>query len=156
MQIWDTAGQERYRSITQTFYKNALGVLIVFDLSNKQSFNELKNWMHHIKSHAGDEVCKLLVGNKCDKIDSRQVTQKEIEDFLDEFPMDYIESSAKDGTNILDAFILMTKEIIQKFYKEMQRSDLISGDKNVASKISIKSKSFLNREDDNSISRKCC
>ena len=147
MQVWDTAGQERYRSITQTFYKNALGVLVVFDLSNKQSFYELKNWMSHIKTHVGDETCKLLVGNKCDKLDSKQVTNKERDDFLDEFPMEYIESSAKDGINIDEAFLLLTKNILEKFYKEMQseKSELISGDMMNSDKIMMSSKASIKK-----------
>ena len=70
LQIWDTAGHERYRSMTDSYYRQARGVVIVFDLTNNKSFEDLQNWLHFIKLKAGEDIPKILVGNKCDLIDS--------------------------------------------------------------------------------------
>ena len=76
MQIWDTAGQERFKTITQTYYKGAMGIIMTYAVNDRQSFNSLDNWARQIKTHASENVIKILVGNKTDCKD-RQVTEEE-------------------------------------------------------------------------------
>ena len=76
MQIWDTAGQERFKTITQTYYKGAMGIIMTYAINDLQSFNALENWMRQIKTHASENVVKILVGNKSDCQD-RQVTYEQ-------------------------------------------------------------------------------
>jgi len=76
MQIWDTAGQERFKTITQTYYKGAMGIILTYACNDRESFNSIANWMQQIKTHANEDVCKILVGNKADLPD-RQVTFEE-------------------------------------------------------------------------------
>jgi len=73
MQIWDTAGQERFKTITQTYYKGAMGIILTYAINDQQSFSAIESWMKQIKAHASENVIKILVGNKCDLPD-RQVT----------------------------------------------------------------------------------
>ena len=73
LQIWDTAGQERFKTITQTYYKGAMGIIMVYAINDRPSFNALENWMKQIKTHASENVIKVLVGNKSDCVD-RQVS----------------------------------------------------------------------------------
>ena len=76
MQIWDTAGQERFKTITQTYYKGAMGIIMTYAINDRQSFNSLENWARQIKTHASENVVKVLVGNKSDCKD-RQVSEQE-------------------------------------------------------------------------------
>ena len=77
VKIWDTAGQERFRTITYSFYKQANGVIITFDVTNRQTFNNVKNWLESIYMHADPSIVKALVGNKIDLKDQRQVSTEE-------------------------------------------------------------------------------
>ena len=74
VQIWDTAGQERFRTITQTYYRGAHGVILAFDTTSEASFENIKNWMKQVNDHAEDDIKKILLGNKCDKVDERVVS----------------------------------------------------------------------------------
>uniref|UniRef100_A0A452XJR4 GTP-binding protein n=1 Tax=Aegilops tauschii subsp. strangulata TaxID=200361 RepID=A0A452XJR4_AEGTS len=77
LQIWDTAGQERFRTITSSYYRGAHGIIIVYDVTDRESFNNVKQWLSEIDRYASDSVCKLLVGNKCDLVDSKVVDTEE-------------------------------------------------------------------------------
>ena len=76
VKIWDTAGQERFRTLTHAFYKQANGVVVAFDVSNRETFDNVKKWMESIFEHADQNICKVMVGNKID-IEDRRVTKKE-------------------------------------------------------------------------------
>jgi small GTP-binding protein len=71
LNIWDTAGQERFKTITSTYYKASNGVILVYDITEKETFNNIPNWLEEVKKHAGPNAAKLLVGNKCDLEDER-------------------------------------------------------------------------------------
>jgi Ras-related protein Rab-8A len=71
LQIWDTAGQERFRTITTAYYRGAMGILLVYDVTDEQSFQNIRNWIRNIEQHAADNVDKILVGNKCDMISEK-------------------------------------------------------------------------------------
>eukprot|EP00827_Trimyema_finlayi_P001141 TRINITY_DN1395_c0_g1_i2.p1 TRINITY_DN1395_c0_g1~~TRINITY_DN1395_c0_g1_i2.p1 ORF type:complete len:175 (-),score=82.46 TRINITY_DN1395_c0_g1_i2:13-537(-) len=104
MQIWDTAGQEKFKTITASYYKGAHGVILVYDITSKQSFQDLTNWLHEIEKHASDQVNKILIGNKCDLQDKREVTMQEAEEFAKQNDMTYLETSAKTSENVQKAF----------------------------------------------------
>ncbi len=106
-QIWDTAGQERFaRVLLPTYFRKAKGVILVYDVTNAKSFESLgERWMTQLNDHANsEELAKLLVGNKCDLEDSREVTREKAEMFCAEFGMEHLETSAKSGENVLKAF----------------------------------------------------
>merc|ERR1712070_575452 len=73
LQIWDTAGQERFRTITQAYYRGAMGILLVYDVTDEKSFQNIRSWMRNIEQHANTEVVKVLLGNKCDMVDKKVI-----------------------------------------------------------------------------------
>ncbi|CAA7393135.1 unnamed protein product [Spirodela intermedia] len=111
LQIWDTAGQERFRTITSSYYRGAHGIIVVYDVTVGESFNNVKKWLSEIDRYAGREVSRLLVGNKCDLAENRAVPYETAKAFADELGIPFMETSAKDATNVERAFMAMTAEI---------------------------------------------
>ncbi|GAU50557.1 hypothetical protein TSUD_180270 [Trifolium subterraneum] len=111
LQIWDTAGQERFRTITSSYYRGAHGIIIVYDVTDEESFNNVKQWLSEIDRYASDNVNKLLVGNKCDLAESRAVPYETAKAFADEIGIPFMETSAKDSTNVEQAFMAMASSI---------------------------------------------
>ena len=116
LQIWDTAGQEKYRSITQNFYKNALGVIIVFDLTDRTSFDNVKRWIAQIKNNSDFDICMILAANKCDDEKNRAVSKEEIGKLAGEREINWYETSAKEDINIQEIFLAITREMKIKFF----------------------------------------
>ncbi len=112
IQIWDTAGQERYKAITNSYYKNAKGGFIVYDITRRSSFNQVDKWYEEFKTIAGDDVYITLVGNKTDLKHIRAVEKSEAEEKAQKMGMDYIETSALNNTHINDAFHNITSSIL--------------------------------------------
>ncbi|OVA08081.1 Small GTPase superfamily [Macleaya cordata] len=111
LQIWDTAGQERFRTITSSYYRGAHGIIIVYDVTEMESFNNVKQWLNEIDRYANDSVCKLLVGNKCDLVENKVVETETAKAFADELGIPFLETSAKDSINVEQAFLTMAAEI---------------------------------------------
>ena len=106
-QIWDTAGQERFaRVLLPTYFRKAKGVILVYDITNLKSFESLSDrWMAQLNDHANtDDLAKLLVGNKSDLESSREVTTEQAQSFCQKYNMELLETSAKSGVNVLQAF----------------------------------------------------
>lgn len=115
LQIWDTAGQEKFRSITKAYFRGAKGILIVFDLTQKESFTQTRNWINSIKE-ADDSITFILVGNKCDL--TPVVTRQEIEEMTYKYNIQYFETSAKDNTNVEEAFNYLGKLSYQNAFNK--------------------------------------
>lgn len=113
MQIWDTAGQERFKTITQTYYKGAMGIIMTFSVNDRSSFNAMENWLKQIKTHAAENVVKVLVANKID-CDDRKVSAEEGRKLAQNFGVGYYEVSAKENLNITDMFMAIGREIKEK------------------------------------------
>jgi len=111
LQIWDTAGQERFRTITSSYYRGAQGIILVFDCTDMESFNNVKQWLGEIDRYACENVNKLLVGNKTDLVQGRVVDKSVAQEFADSMTIPYIETSAKNATGVEDAFMLMARAI---------------------------------------------
>ena len=123
LQIWDTAGQEKFRSITKAYYHGAKGILIVFDITKMESFKQMPYWIDSVRQICSDTVEIVLVGNKSDM--DHYVSRDEIETLTSRYDLPYIETSAKDGTNINEAFELITNNIYNRFTKqEIEVTDL--------------------------------
>ncbi|TGZ62373.1 hypothetical protein CRM22_007476 [Opisthorchis felineus] len=119
LQIWDTAGQERFRTITTAYYRGAMGIMLVYDVTNAKSFKNINLWMRNIDQHANQDVEKMLLGNKCDMVDQRQVTREEGQDLANMFNIPFLETSAKSGASVDDAFRQLARDIKVKMEKKM-------------------------------------
>eukprot|EP00344_Euplotes_crassus_P005857 CAMPEP_0196999712 /NCGR_PEP_ID=MMETSP1380-20130617/4829_1 /TAXON_ID=5936 /ORGANISM="Euplotes crassus, Strain CT5" /LENGTH=166 /DNA_ID=CAMNT_0042416725 /DNA_START=143 /DNA_END=640 /DNA_ORIENTATION=+ len=108
---WDTAGQERFRTITQSFYNKAEAILLVYDCTERSTFETIENWLKSIEVHAPKESFVILVANKIDS-DKREVTSEEGEEFARENGLPYFETSAKTGEQIDELFEFCTKQIL--------------------------------------------
>lgn len=113
LQIWDTAGQERFKNITSTYYRGGNGILVVYDITDRESFSNLNSWLIEIEKSASKNVYKLLIGNKCDLEEKRAVSFQEGKDFAETNGMKFIETSAKTCQKVEEAFELLTQGMIK-------------------------------------------
>ena len=123
IQIWDTAGMERYRSITNAYYKGAKGVIVLYDICRKKSFENVDKWIDDFKSKADDDAVIILIGNKSDLDDKREVSKEEGESKAQMNKFAFMETSAKDNNNVQKAFETLFGEIV-KIYKNKNNIDL--------------------------------
>jgi len=114
IQIWDTAGQETFRSITRAYYKNSVCAFVVYDITNKNSFQNVKSWIEDCRKQSPKTVFMVLIGNKVDLEDNRQVSYEEGSVFAEKNGMLFFETSAKTGKNIEEIFLKSSMEIAKK------------------------------------------
>ncbi|XP_075301160.1 ras-related protein Rab-13 isoform X2 [Opisthocomus hoazin] len=106
LQVWDTAGQERFKTITTAYYRGAVGIILVYDITDEKSFENIQNWMKSIKENASAGVERLLIGNKCDMEGKRKLAK--------EHGIRFFETSAKSSVNVEEAFSTLARDILQK------------------------------------------
>jgi len=112
MQIWDTAGQERFKTITQTYYKGATGIILTYAVNNRESCKNIEVWMKQINEQTGDKVCKLLIGNKSDVSEEERVVEfSEGKQIAQSYGIPFFETSAKENKNVAEAFQAIAKDI---------------------------------------------
>jgi Ras-related protein Rab-1A len=114
LQIWDTAGQERFRTITSAYYRGADGIVMVYDMTSMESFDHVNDWLKEVNRYAAPGTVKLLVGNKCDRINDRVVTSEQAQEFAADLGIPFLETSAKSAKNVEEAFITMAGQLIQQ------------------------------------------
>mmetsp|Transcript_12865 Transcript_12865/g.17650 ORF Transcript_12865/g.17650 Transcript_12865/m.17650 type:complete len:205 (+) Transcript_12865:136-750(+) len=114
LQIWDTAGQESFRSITRSYYRDAAGALLVYDITRRESFNHLGRWLEEARQNGNPNMTIMLIGNKSDLEHRRAVTTKEGEIFAQENGLVFLETSAKSAQNVETAFIKTAENIYEK------------------------------------------
>ncbi|KAF9466832.1 ras-domain-containing protein [Collybia nuda] len=112
LSIWDTAGQERFRTITSSYYRGAQGIILVYDVSNRESFDALPRWYSELETYVSNSVVKILVGNKVDKEFSRQVSTVEGQQFAKRMNSLFIEASAKTAIGVNEAFQEVVERIL--------------------------------------------
>ena len=112
LQIWDTAGQERYRNIAKNYFQSSDGFVIVYDISNTESFEKLDYWIEQIKANSQEYTKMILFGNKCDIIEDRKIKKEEGEEYAKNNNINFFEVSAKEGTNVDKAFESFVKDIL--------------------------------------------
>jgi len=114
LQIWDTAGQERFHTITTSYYRGANGIMLVYDITNAKSFENISKWLRNIEEHASEDVEKMLLGNKCDMDDKRVIPKERGEMIAREHGIKFYETSAKSNINIETAFLALATDILHK------------------------------------------
>lgn len=115
LQIWDTAGQERFRTITTAYYRGAMGILLVYDVTDENSFKNVGNWMKQIEQNAADNVNKILIANKCDVDPSeRKVSFEQGQALANQYGIQFYETSAKTNYNVDAAFMSISKDIVTR------------------------------------------
>ena len=117
LQIWDTAGQERYRSISRSYFRNAVGALLVYDITNTDSFNELIDWLNDLQTLCSPNAYILLIGNKSDLENNRKVSVEQVEQFAQRHALESILTSARSGDNINLAFEKLATELVARRQK---------------------------------------
>uniref|UniRef100_A0A6B2LLT0 Uncharacterized protein n=1 Tax=Arcella intermedia TaxID=1963864 RepID=A0A6B2LLT0_9EUKA len=114
LQVWDTAGQERFRTITQAYYRGAHGVILVYDITDRETFSNIGRWLEDTSNYAPDYALKMLVGNKADLLEERVVTTKEGADYARLKNLVFMEASAKTCENIDKMFIQFATTFVNK------------------------------------------
>jgi len=127
LQIWDTAGQERFRTITSSYYRGAHGIIMVYDVTDVETFQNVKTWLNEIQKYASDNVNKLLVGNKCDLVNKKVVEYVTAKEFADQLGIPFLETSAKNSTNVEESFIRMTSEIKRRVVAQQSPGESRTG-----------------------------
>ncbi|KAI4372773.1 hypothetical protein MLD38_010966 [Melastoma candidum] len=122
-QIWDTAGQERFRAVTSAYYRGAVGALLVYDISRRTTFESIGRWLDELNTHCDTTVSRMLVGNKCDLENIRDVSVEEGKSLAESEGLFFMETSALDSTNVKDAFEVVIKEIYKNVSRKVLNSD---------------------------------
>ena len=134
-QIWDTAGQERYKAITSAYYKGAKGAFVVYDITRKQSFDSVDRWINDLKAAADKNLTIIIIGNKCDLEDQRQVNKEQGEEKAKNYEVAFMETSAFSGENLDKAFEKMINEVYKKCHEEMMAEgdvDIVGPSKDIS------------------------
>jgi Ras-related protein Rab-8A len=132
VQVWDTAGQEQYKAMTSNFYRSAMGVAVVYDVTYRRSFMNIPNWLKNVEEHGSDGMCKFLVGNKCDMQNDRAVSWEEGQELAERYGMIFMETSAKANINVDEVFTGLAKACIsQKEQASVTGNEACSGDKSL-------------------------
>lgn len=112
LQIWDTAGQERFRTITTAYYRGAMGIIIVYDVCDQNSYDRVETWYKTVQQHAKEDAQVIIVGNKCDDEESRAISTQQGEQLAESLGVPFIEASAKTGLNVSDVFYTLARRIL--------------------------------------------
>ena len=114
IQIWDTAGQENFRSITRAYYKNSACALIVYDITRRASFESISSWIEDCKNSSPKSIMMVLVGNKVDLEEKREITIEEGQELAEKYGLLFFETSAKTGQNVNEVFQKSAEAIAKK------------------------------------------
>jgi Ras-related protein Rab-1A len=145
LQIWDTAGQERFKTITSAYYRGADGIIIVYDITDRNSFAHIKDWLDDVNKYTDDNPLKIIVGNKIDLIKDKQINNNDMKTMTAQTGIEIIECSAKDSIKINELMEIMTKKLIEKKKNE--------GNKNTTKSMILNDINNKNKELNN---KGCC
>ncbi|XP_076624044.1 RAS oncogene family member Rab27 [Colletes latitarsis] len=123
LQLWDTAGQERFRSLTTAFYRDSMGFLLIFDLTNEISFLEVRNWLEQLRTHAYcEDPDIILCGNKSDLEDKRVVSEDKARELAEKHGLVYLETSAATGQNVMRAVDILLDRVMSRMDTTVDKS----------------------------------
>ncbi|KAF4385851.1 hypothetical protein F8388_010407 [Cannabis sativa] len=133
LQIWDTAGQESFRSITRSYYRGAAGALLVYDITRRETFNHLANWLEDARQHANPNMTIMLIGNKSDLAHRRAVSKEEGEQFAKENGLLFLEASARTAQNVEE--VMPLSKLLQKSFRIFRKACLMYPMSHLASRL---------------------
>ena len=151
-QIWDTAGQEKYKAITSAYYKGSKGALVIYDITQKETFANIEKWVNDLKCKGDPKITIIIIGNKNDLEEKRQISKEQGEEKAKSFGCAFLETSAFSGDNIEKAFEMMVKEIYDKFTSDIGGDD----DEELDSNEKGEDLKLENVNPDNNEKKKCC
>jgi Ras-related protein Rab-8A len=122
LQVWDTAGQERFRTITTAYYRGAMGIVLIFDVTDSRTFENVENWFQTVTQHANEDAQIFLVGNKCDDEVNRQVSKEQGQELAAKLNIPFLEASAKNNSNVDSIFYELASIIQEKHVEEPERA----------------------------------
>ena len=155
LQIWDSAGQENYRSITRSYYRNTVCTFLIYDITNKKSFDDIKTWLNEAKTFGNENMHFVLLGNKCELSDNRVVSFQEGKKFAQDNNLIFFEISAKENINITKAF----ETAVEKILSDIKRGVIDPYNDNIGVKVGVSSDRRLtlnNNTFKKKRKRKCC
>lgn len=123
-QIWDTAGQERYRAVTSAYYRGAVGAMLVYDITKRQTFDHIARWLEELRSHADNNIVIMLVGNKTDLGTLRAVPTEDAKEFAEKEGLFFLETSALEASNVDSAF----QTVLTEIYRIVSKKSLIANE----------------------------
>ena len=129
VQVWDTAGQERFRTITPAYYRSAMGVVLCYDITDENTFKNIAYWLQNLDTHGTADVQKILIGNKADLESKRKVSKEKGFDLAKEHNMQFIETSAKNGEGVEEAFQYIADQVFEVRYREKSPPNIALGGK---------------------------
>ncbi|VVT56331.1 uncharacterized protein SAPINGB_P004975 [Magnusiomyces paraingens] len=144
LQVWDTAGQERFKTITTAYYRGAMGILLVYDVTDQKSFENIRSWYANVQQHASENVVLVLVGNKSDMTDRRVISTEQGQALADELGIPFIESSAKSSDNVDETFFSLARRVKENVLTSTGNENEHAGAVNVSA------------PSNDGISKKCC
>jgi len=149
VKFYDTSGQERFHSLSANFIKRADGIILMYDITNRDSFDTISTWLNDIKDHKGLDFPVILVGNKCDLETERKVSKEEGESLANHLNFKFFETSNKDGTNVEESSRELINIVLSKMPNDIKPNKPIKKKKNTPIKLSkkdlIKSICFFSR-----------
>ena len=148
-QIWDTAGQERYRSVTKAYYKGTKGALLIYDITKRSTFENIDNWIIDLRTNGDKDILVILIGNKSDLAEQREVTPEEAQTKAEQYNIGFLETSAKSGDNIDKAFTELVSLIYNSNISAQQSNNQI--EENNGDGVNL-----VNKEEDNTKKTGCC
>ena len=133
VKLWDTAGQETYHSLIKNYYRKSDGIIIVFDICNKDSFDKISYWVKSINDNADSrkDIKRIIVGNKIDLAEERKITKEEAEKMASAYSVKYFEASAKDNIGVNDFILSIVTDIIKEREKEKEKKDVEGSNDNI-------------------------
>ncbi|XP_062175089.1 ras-related protein RABA5b [Alnus glutinosa] len=151
-QIWDTAGQERFRAVTSAYYRGSVGALVVYDISRRTTFDSVNRWLDELTTHCDSTMARMLVGNKCDLENIREVSVEEGKGLAEAEGLFFMETSALDATNVQTAFEIVIREIYNNISRKVLNSDSYKAELS-ANRVSLDNATASSKP---SISFSCC